>query len=124
MAVVPNLLGRRDYSRDEVYQLHAAGLLPEKYELIDGEIINRMGQSPPHTRTIARLSRWLRKAFGDERVRDQFPIEVAESDRSRNDLIPDLVVVAEDKTEYEERHPRGDELLVAVEVSDTSLALD
>ena len=37
---------------------------------------------------------------------------------------PDLAVLAEFKTDYARRHPRGDELLLAVEVADTTVRYD
>src|SRR5205085_1939182 len=37
---------------------------------------------------------------------------------------PDLAVLREFKPEYERRHPRADELLLAVEVADTSRRMD
>ena len=124
MAAVPNLLGRRDYTRDEVRQLDEAGLLPDRWELIDGEIISRMGQNPPHARTVDHVCMRLRQAFGNQRVKEENPIEVAESDRLRNDPTLDVLVLAEDKAEYYDRHPRGDELLIAIEVADTSVQFD
>jgi len=123
MAAVPNLLGRRDYTRDEANELDAAGLLPDKWELIDGEIISRMGL-PPHARTVDNLCMRLRQAFGYARVKEEKPIEVAENDRRRNDPILDIAVLIEDKAEYYERHPAGGELVLAIEVAHTSLQLD
>jgi len=124
MAAVPNLLGRTDYTRDEVTRLEEAGILTDRCELIDGELVSKMGQNPPHARSLQRIYAWLIRVFGVERVRNQAPIEVAEKDRRRNDPLPDIVVVAEDKPEYDERHPRGDELVLLVEVSDTSSRYD
>jgi len=124
MAAVPNLLGRRDYTRDEANDLDAAGLLPDRWELIDGEIISRMGQNPPHARTVDNLCMRLRQAFGYARVKEEKPIEVAENDRRRNDPILDIAVLIEDKAEYYDRHPAGTELILAVEVSDTTVVLD
>jgi Uma2 family endonuclease len=124
MAAVPNLLGRTDYTREEVTRLEEAGLLTDRVELIDGELVSKMGQNPPHALCLQWLHEWLLRVFGTGRVRTQVPIEVAEPDRKRNAPQPDIAVVRQFKPEYWKRHPRGDELILVVEISDASLRFD
>src|SRR5207237_10687123 len=62
--------------------------------------------------------------FGFERVQIQLPIEVAPEDHERSSPEPDVAVLAEAKVEYQRRHPRGDELLLIVEVAESSARLD
>jgi Uma2 family endonuclease len=124
MAAVPNLLGRRDYTRDEVNRMEKAGLLTGRYELIDGELVDKMGQNPPHAQALRLVAIWLATAFGVSRVQWQIPMEVAPSDQRRNDPLPDIAVLKEFKVEYDERHPAGDELVLLVEVSDASSRYD
>jgi Uma2 family endonuclease len=83
-----------------------------------------MGQNPPHAWTVASVHVWLAKAFGVALIRGQLPIEVAHEDRDHSEPEPDLVVVAERKLDYAARHPRGDELLLLIEVADTSVNFD
>ena len=64
------------------------------------------------------------KTFGGATVRCQAPIEIASEDQERNEPEPDLVVVAERKLDYAARHPRRDELLLLIEVADTSVYFD
>ena len=57
-------------------------------------------------------------------IRIQLPIEAAGADRERSLPEPDVAVLTERKSEYQKRHPRGDELVLVVEVSDTTAAFD
>jgi Uma2 family endonuclease len=102
-----------------------AGLFDgRRFELLDGELIDKMGQNPPHASAIQLLLEWLVTLYGAARVRVQLPIDVAPADRPRNEPEPDVVALAQKKSEFTRRHPRGDELLLAVEVADTSLLGD
>jgi Uma2 family endonuclease len=51
-------------------------------------------------------------------------MEAAGPDREFSVPEPDLAVLVEGKPEYQHRHPRGDEILLAVEIANTSLKLD
>jgi hypothetical protein len=67
---------------------------------------------------------WLAKTFGGAKVPCQSPIEIASEDQERNEREPDLVVLAQPRLDHFSRHPRGDELLPAIEVSDTTSRFD
>lgn len=119
------LLPRKQVTRDEFLQLLDSDVFEgRRYELIEGELIDKMGQKPPHASTIRRVLRLLVQILGIDRVLVQAPVEVAIADRKRNFPEPDLAFVREAKPDYEERHPNGDELLLAVEVADRSLRMD
>jgi Uma2 family endonuclease len=116
---------RKRFTRDEVEQMLDAGLFAgQRFELIDGDLIDKMGQNPPHARALRLLHAWLVKVFGAERVQMQLPIEAAPAERERSLPEPDLSVLPEEKDDYRRRHPRGDELLLAVEVADTTVRYD
>jgi Uma2 family endonuclease len=101
------------------------GLLDDqRCELIDGELIDKMGQNPPHAYTVQRLFSWLLGLFGPDRLRIQSPIEVKPGDSDWSLPEPDVAVLRETGGEYRKRHPKGDELLLVVEVADTSLRQD
>jgi Uma2 family endonuclease len=124
MAAVPNLLGRGDYTREEVNRMEESGLLEGPYELIDGHLVSKMGQNPPHAYALRLVAIWLASIFGSHRVQWQLPVEVSFPDRERNDPLPDIGVLREFKDEYGRRHPVGDEFLLLVEISDTSSRYD
>jgi Uma2 family endonuclease len=118
-------LPRKRFTRDEVEQMIELGLFPgQRLELIDGDLIDKMGQLPPHANGIHRLAKLLRAYFGEDRVYVQRPVEVAEDERRHTDPEPDLAVMAGTGADLESRHPRGSELILVVEVADTSLRYD
>lgn len=102
-----------------------AGLFAgQRFELIDGDLIDKMGQNPPHSYAIRTLFDWLTKIFGAKLVQVQQPIEAGAVDRERSLPEPDMAVLIESKADYRRRHPRGDELLLAIEVADTTVRYD
>jgi Uma2 family endonuclease len=62
--------------------------------------------------------------FGVDRVRSQAPVDASATDRERNLPEPDVAVLSEWRAEFGLRQPRGNELIVAIEVSDTTLYSD
>lgn len=112
--------GRKRWSRPEVDFLEDAGLLKGRYELIDGEIISKMGQNPPHAMTVMRVIAYLLRLFNVDCVRTQATTEVFEEDRLANRTEPDVAVLREPTMHV----PAGKDLLLAVEVSDTTLGDD
>ena len=118
-------LPRKRFSRDEVDQMTNVGLFAgQRYELIDGDLIDKMGQNPPHANGIQLLLELLAEVFGLRRVRAQFPMEVEAADRKYNFPEPDLAVLADVKPTLGKRHPHGDETLLVVEVADSTLKGD
>lgn len=113
------------FSRSDVDRMLEAGLLEGKrFELIEGELTDKVGQNPPHAGVIQFLLEWFAHLFGVQKVRVQLSLEVSGADRDRNMPEPDLAVVVEAKAEYRRRHPRADETVLVVEVADTSLRQD
>ncbi len=96
----------------------------QRYELIDGDLIDKMGQKPPHADAIPLLLAFLLRAFDVGRIRVQSPIEVGAADSKFNFPEPDLAVRNSSKFIPGKRHPRGDELVLVVEVADTTLRSD
>ncbi len=113
---------RKRFTRAEVDQMMDAGLLlGQRLELIDGDLIDKMGQNPPHSRAIRLVVSRLARIFAVERILVQAPIEVASADQKFNYPEPDIAVLAEDRPDYGQRHAVGDELLLVVEVADTTV---
>ena len=65
-----------------------------RFELIDGDLIDKMGQNLQHAYVLQMLSPLLGDMFGPKSVSGQLPIEVATPDQDRNQPEPDLVVLA------------------------------
>jgi hypothetical protein len=118
-------LRRKRFTRLEVDRMSELGLLDgQRCELIDGELIDKLGQNPPHAQAIRNLFSWLSAFFAPKQLQMQLPIEVRPGDSDWSLPEPDIAVLAETGGEYGKRHPRGDELLLVVEVADTSLRQD
>jgi Uma2 family endonuclease len=99
-------------------------LLTGRYELIDGEVISKVGQNPPHAFVINRLMAWVAAVFGVDFMRVQVTMEVAAEDNEINRPEPDVVVTAQPATAYLDQHPGPADVLLVVEVSDTTLRFD
>jgi Uma2 family endonuclease len=122
---VVEALPRKRFTREEVDRLTEAGFFDGcRYELIDGDLIDKMGQNPPHASAVRLVLDWLTRIFPGRRILVQQPIEASPADRKRSLPEPDLAVLAQDQSEFTKRHPRSDELLLAIEVADTSAAFD
>jgi Uma2 family endonuclease len=116
---------RKYFTRQEVERMLASGALDgQRLELIDGQLFDKMGQKPPHAAAIRLLTKLLATVFELELIQIQLPIEAGDADRDRTLPEPDLAVLRERNTEFRLRHPRGDELVLAIEVSDTTIAFD
>jgi Uma2 family endonuclease len=113
---------RKLWTREEVARL--SEIFPEqKYELIEGELIDKMGQNPPHAYIIAMLTTIFSNAFPD-RVRIQLTITLPEPEGIRSEPLSDLVVLRKKSTEYFYRHPGPQDIALLIEVADTSLQMD
>lgn len=108
--------GRKRWTRDECRFLENAGLLRGHYELLDGEIIRKMGQNAPHAISVMLMIAYLLSVFGVRRVRTQATMEVRSEDQTTNRPEPDIVVLRAETN----RIPTGKDVLLAVEISDTT----
>jgi Uma2 family endonuclease len=116
---------RKKFTRGQVDQMLEAGFFAgERYELINGDLIDKMGQNPPHAHAIRLLNALLTKIFGGERVQVQLPVEVSIADRELSIPEPDLAVLKKADPRYAGQHPRCDELTLIVEVADTTVRHD
>jgi Uma2 family endonuclease len=112
------------WTRSQCEVIRDAGVLTGRYELIDGEIISKMGQKPPHAAVIGFLQRWLVRVFGVDFVRAQATIDIGDADPDHNEPEPDVVVMRLPMDDYYTRHPAPEDLLLVAEVSDTTLRFD
>jgi len=113
---------RLRFSVDDYYKMIEMGMIEnyEKSEIIDGEMVPKMTIGDRHALTVDLLNQLLVKALPDNfRVRVQNPLRVGDFDEPE----PDFVV--SDLTLYDgTRHPRPNETVLVVEVSDSTLKQD
>src|SRR5580700_1319976 len=86
---VPQDPPRKHWTRKECDALEAAGLLQnERLELVEGELINKLGKNRPHTITLTFVASWLRRIFGEEFVNLETSIDVAPEDNPTSEPEP------------------------------------
>lgn len=114
---------RKHFTIDEFQQIAAAGVFSEddRFELLEGEIIQMSALGPQHAACVARLNRILQRMVQDRViVRVQNPIRLGESSQPQ----PDIALVQPREDFYAGGHPEPEDVLLLVEVSESSLAYD
>jgi Uma2 family endonuclease len=92
-----------------------------RVELIEGEIIDMPPIGAPHASTVDVLTAWLvPAAIGRAHVRIQGAIRLGR----RSEPQPDVTVLRLREDRYSRSHPTGADVLLAIEVSDTTLRYD
>jgi Uma2 family endonuclease len=121
----PGYPARKRWTRAECQTLEATGLWErERLELIEGDLISRMGKKRPHVNTMLLVMKWLVDVFGALYVTPEAPIDVAPGDNPANEPEPDLAVLAQPWSVFESANPGPADVRLLVEVSDTTLAFD
>jgi Uma2 family endonuclease len=110
------------FTRDEYYRMAEAGLFrDERVELLDGEIIIMSPKLTPHASTVNYLMYALITKLGASAlVRVQDPIAL----NNWSEPEPDIAVCYSNPDRYLQAHPRADQVLLVIEVADTSLTYD
>ena len=116
---------RKRWTRSECAAMEAAGLMDvEQLELVEGELISKMGKKRPHVNALTFVQAWLVRVFGAEYVNVEAPIDVRPEDNPTNEPVPDVIVLARRSREIRMANPQPDDLRLVVEISDTTLGFD
>jgi Uma2 family endonuclease len=117
------LLDRRTFTVEEYRRMGEIGILSEddRVELIEGEIVKMSPIGKRHAACVARLTQTItlmlqRAAL----VWTQNPVELDEYSEPQ----PDVVVLKPRDDFYGTAHPRPEDVLLLIEVSDTTLEYD
>jgi Uma2 family endonuclease len=115
---------RRRFTVHDYYRMAKAGILHEddRVELIEGEIIEMPPIGSHHTSIVDRLV-WLlhqRIDLSESLIRVQEPVRLS----AESEPLPDIVIVPFREDFYRHHHPGADELLLLIEVADSSLAYE
>ena len=109
---------------DRYQQAVAAGMLlpDDRYELIEGDLITVVPPKPPHTAIVKRLHRLLLLNLDDNAydVSSQQPVNLAPDSHPE----PDVMVAQGPTSRFDDRHPTPVDMLLVIEVADTSLQYD
>src|SRR6266699_1568078 len=116
---------RKLWTRSEYDELYSSGLLNgQRLELIEGELIDKMGKRRPHVNSVALLLGWLVEVFGARLVIQESPIDVAPEDNPSSQPEPDLIVLKRDLSHFTSENPCPQDLQLVVEVADSTLGFD
>jgi len=114
---------KRRFDADEYQKMGRAGILSEddRVELINGEIIAMTPIGPRHNAAVARANRAFSRAVGDDAI-----VLVQGSIRLDlwNEPQPDIVLLRPAPDFYSSRLPGAADILLIVEVADSSLGYD
>lgn len=116
-------LTRRRFSVAEYYCMGEAGILKpdERTELIEGEIVVLPPIGSGHAEGGSRAERSFHRRLGDRAiVRGQYPIRLPDDSEPQ----PDVVLARPRPEGYRAAHPGPEDILLVVEISDTTLRTD
>lgn len=116
-------LVRRRFTVHEYHQMGQVGILTEddRVELIDGEIVAMTPIGRRHAACVNRLNRLFGQRFADVAlVSVQNPVHLGEHSEPQ----PDVALLRPRADFYAARHPGPADILLLVEVAETSAALD
>ncbi len=114
---------RKRFTTREYEQIIAAGVIAEddRIELLEGEIVEMSPIGPSHSACIDRLNQHLQRLVGDSAiVRVQSPVRLSEYSAPQ----PDLTLLQPRHDFYATGHPEPEDILLLIEVSESSLAYD
>jgi Uma2 family endonuclease len=118
-----DILERRRFTATEVSRMVEDGILDEDepVELVEGELVVTPPQGPSHSAVVSDLHERLRELYRmGFHVRSQCPLGGAADSLPE----PDLAVVRGSARDYVKAHPTGADVLLVVEIAQTSQALD
>lgn len=114
---------RKRFSTAEYHRMAEAGILSEddQVELIEGEILEMAPMGSRHAACIDKLNRHLNRAVsGEVLVRVQSPIRLDDDSEPE----PDVALLKPREDFYSREHPGPGDVLLVIEVSDTSAEYD
>lgn len=121
---LPPVPPRKRWTREQCAPLEASGLFErEKLELVDGELISKMGKNRPHVKAFTWMHLWLLETFGRHFVNAEAPIDVNPADNAWNEPEPDLIVLKREFATFDS-NPQPNDLRLVVEIGDSTLKFD
>ncbi len=114
---------RHHFTVAEYGRMGEAGIFGEddRVELIAGEIVDMSPINPRHASCVKRFNRHLNRSVGDAAIIGvQDPIQLDDHSAPQ----PDLAVLRPRDDAYARSHPTPGDVLLVIEVSDTTLAYD
>jgi Uma2 family endonuclease len=116
-------LPRRLFTVEEYHRMAAAGIFhpDERVELIEGEIVQMSPIGPRHAGCVINANRLFITRLGERVVvSPQNPVVI----QPRSEPQPDLLLLRPRAISYSHEHPTPEDVLLAVEVADTTVRFD
>ncbi len=117
------VLTKHRFTSREYHRMGETGVLKPgaRVELLDGQIIDMSPIGPSHGGAVKRLIRLFGKfSTGRWLIAAQDPLTLDE----HSEPEPDLMLLKPAPDDYSSRHPGPEDVLLLIEVADTSLAYD
>jgi Uma2 family endonuclease len=116
-------LRRHLFDVDQYYRMAETGVLaPDaKVELIEGEIFDMAPSSSRHSSAVMRLNHLLTPSLADQAIGS---VRSALRLSQRSEPQPDLMLLKPRADYYASAHPSAEDVLLLVEVSDTTARYD
>ena len=114
---------RRRFTVDEYHRMAEVGIFhpDERVELIEGEIVQMSPIGPRHAGCVINANRLFITRLGDRAmVSPQNPMVI----QPRSEPQPDLLLLRPRAMSYSFEHPTPEDVLLAVEVADTTVRFD
>jgi Uma2 family endonuclease len=111
------------WTREEFHRAVDHGVFgrSERLELVEGQVLEKMTQYPPHAVALTQVLHRFVSLFGHSHaLRCQMPIALS----NYSEPEPDLVVVPGEPSDYLKEHPTPEQIELLVEVSDSTLSRD
>ena len=114
--------GEHRFTVQDYYRMGEVGIIPpdQKTELIDGKVVYMTPPGPGHSGTVLLIDRAFEGLGKRVIVSAQNPLRVD----SHNEPQPDVAVLRPRDDFYTETHPKPADVLLVIEVSDSSLLKD
>jgi len=116
-------LQKHYFNVDEYYRMAQAGVFSEedKIELIEGEVVEMSPIGKRHAACVRRLDRILHRSIGELAIVSvQAPISIDDFSEPQ----PDVALLKPSADFYANAHPTPQDILVIIEVADTSVEYD
>ena len=121
--VTESVVRRRRFMVDEYHGMAEAGILheDEPVELIEGELIQMAAVGSRHMACVMILGEWFTpRLAGRARVSIRNPVRLS----SGSEPEPDVAILRPRPDRYRTALPRPEDVLLVIEVSDTTLRYD
>lgn len=116
-------VARRLFTVEQYHKMAGSGVFApdERVELIEGEIVAMSPIGREHAATVNRLNHWFARRLGERVLLGvQNPVTLGR----RSEPQPDVCLLKPKADFYAAGHPRPGDILLLIEVADTTLTFD